>query len=631
MNGGRLLIRYKLSLGAGILLLLVALFISIYFPLKQHATLRGNLNQKSVLLAELMAYSCEAGVNFGDQAAVQQALNALRTVDDASFAFVLDRSGKVFSNYSGSVGERYLPRFQASAGSKSIESVEDDAHLVVSAPILSSGQVIGATVVGLSLKSLDKQIRNSIWASALLGLGILLTGSIAFGVLASRIVGPLKTLEQAAKKIAQGDVTASLDVRRNDEIGALADSFRELIDYFRDVAATSEAINRGDLAAQVTVRSDNDVLSKNFLALRDLMGEIRNLINEARGGHLRARGDVSRFSGVYRDIVQGINEMMDAVVLPINEAARVLQLVSERDLTERMEGEYQGDHATIKAALDGALDHLNDGLLQVAASSQEVARASESISHSSQALALGGGEQTEALREVGSKLDELIATIRLNATYAQDGDSRSGTVLKTAEKGVESVDRFSQAMERIKTSSSQTARIVKSIDEIAFQTKLLALNAAIEAAQAGDAGKGFSVVAEEVRNLAMRSAEAAKTTAVLVEEAARSAEAGVLIHQGMLADLKAIDQQVHEVSAVIAKMAAVSDQQSKSIVAIAAALQRMSDVTRRNSESSERVAANTEELHGQAAIMLELVDTFRLTGRQLRRDLSPEAQSLPVM
>jgi len=568
-----------------------------------------------------MAHSSEAGVNFGDKLAVQQALNALTAVNDVRFAFVLDRAGKIFCDYSGKAGQPYLPKLPTLVDPKSTRFFEDDSNLIVAAPILSSGGAIGTSVVGISLENLHAETSSSIWASALLGAAILLTGSLAFGAFSSRIVGPLKSLEQTAQRIAEGDTTASLNIHREDEIGALADSFQKLIEYFKGVAAASEAINRGDLSAEVAVRSDRDVLSKNFLALRELMGEVQQLINQAREGHLRARGDVQRFSGVYRDIVQGINDVLDAVVVPINEAARVLQLVSARDLRERMEGQYRGDHATIKAALDSALDHLHDGLFQVATSSEEVVRAAESINDSSQALAQGGGEQAEALREVGCKLDEMIATIKLNATYAQDGHNRSNAVLKTAEKGVQSVDRLSEAMERIKASSSETARIVKSIDEIAFQTKLLALNAAIEAAQAGDAGRGFSVVAEEVRSLAMRSADAAKTTASLVAEAARSAEAGVAIHRVMLTDLSAIDQEVHEVSSVIRQVATVSEQQSRNVDSIGAALQRMNDVTRRNAENSERVAANSAQLCTQASVMLEIVDTFQLKKEAVKRSM----------
>jgi len=244
-----------------------------------------------------------------------------------------------------------------------------------------------------------------------------------------------------------------------------------------------------------------------------------------------------------------------------------------------------------------------------------VASAAESISQTSQELAQGGSDQAEALREVGAILEQMIAAIKVSAGHAQSSHQLSTKVLGTAEKGIESMNRLSEAMDRIRTSSSQTARIVKNIDELAFQTKLLALNAAIEAAQAGDAGKGFSVVAEEVRNLAMRSAEAARTTAALVQEASGNADAGVAIHQAMLADLQAINQQVHEVGDVITRIAAISEEQSRSIGRIAAALAKMNDVTRHNSASSEQVASSSEELHQQAEIMLDLVGTFRLDAR----------------
>ncbi len=623
MNSYRLLIRQKLSLGAAALLFCVALFISIYFPLQQQATFREALQQRAVLLARLVAHGTEAGLNFGDKAAVDQVLQGLEDVGDVSFAFVTDAKGAVFSEYRGDVGKAYLGRTVSAEKTSSVRLEEDDSNLVVSIAVEASGEPIGRVILGASLLDLQRQTRRSIVISALIGLGILALGAVSFAAFASRIVGPLKLLEQTAKKLAEGDVQTTLTIRRDDEIGALADSFRQLIEYFKGVATVSEAINRGDLSAEVRIRSERDVLSKNFQSLRALMGEIANLVSQAREGDLRARGETAQFSGVYRNIVSGINEMIDAMVTPVNDAAAVLQLVSKRDLRPRMNGKYEGDYAVIKAALDQALDDLNEGLSQVAISSEQVARAAESISGTSQELAQGGSDQTEALQEVDAILEEMIDTIKVSAADARDSHRLSTKVLTTADKGIESMSKLSEAMDRIRTSSSQTARIVKNIDELAFQTKLLALNAAIEAAQAGDAGKGFSVVAEEVRSLAMRSADAARMTAALVQEASGNAEAGVAIHQAMLADLRAINQQVHEVGDVISRIAEMSEAQSRSIDRIAAALRKMSDVTRHNSASSEQVAASSEELHQQAAIMLGLVGTFRL-------DAEPSTKSAPT-
>ena len=183
-----------------------------------------------------------------------------------------------------------------------------------------------------------------------------------------------------------------------------------------------------------------------------------------------------------------------------------------------------------------------------------------------------------------------------------------------ADRGVDAMKRLSEAMERIKASSDETAKIVKTIDEIAFQTNLLALNAAVEAARAGDAGKGFAVVAEEVRNLAMRSAEAAKSTAQLIEESVTNAAGGVSLNSEVLGNLQEIQKQVVQVSEVMDEIVAAAEQQSEGVTQINVAVEQMNQVTQQTAANAEESSSASEELTSQAEELRQLVGGYVISG-----------------
>ena len=197
---------------------------------------------------------------------------------------------------------------------------------------------------------------------------------------------------------------------------------------------------------------------------------------------------------------------------------------------------------------------------------------------------------------------------RQNADNANQANATAKQAADLAGTGVESMKRMTEAIDKIKNSASETAKIIKTIDEIAFQTNLLALNAAVEAARAGEAGKGFAVVAEEVRNLARRSAEAAKNTADLIEGSQKNAEAGVTVTAEVAKNLGGIRDNAGKVATLIAEIAAASKEQSQGIDQVNTAVSEMDKIVQKNAANAEESASASEELTSQAQELSAMVD-----------------------
>jgi methyl-accepting chemotaxis protein len=445
----------------------------------------------------------------------------------------------------------------------------------------------------------------------------LIIAGVAAMAITRPIVGALARLRSAADGMAVGDLDQRIDVTSKDETGQLAAAMQQMVRAQQELAAVATAISAGDLSSTVAVRSDRDTLGKSFVQLQQTIGEMVNetgaLVGAARAGQLQTRGEAERFRGTYRDLVLGINQLLDAVVSPINEASDVLARMADRDLTARVTGQYAGDFDRIKQSINTAADTLDDALAQVYGASEQVSAAGTQIASGSQALAQGSSEQAASLEEVSSSLQEMSSSAKDTANNARAArDMANGTRERVGE-GRASMDRLSAAIEQIKRSSDETAKIVKTIDEIAFQTNLLALNAAVEAARAGDAGRGFAVVAEEVRSLAIRSAEAAKSTAALIEGATAHAEQGVASNADVLAKLVAIDGEVRKVAEIVSAIALAGEQQADGVQQINAAVSQLNAVTQQVAANAEESASASEELAGQSITMSDLVASFTIS------------------
>jgi methyl-accepting chemotaxis protein len=344
----------------------------------------------------------------------------------------------------------------------------------------------------------------------------------------------------------------------------------------------------------------------------EITQELQRLSKAAAEGQLSVRANVTGFDGNYRSILEGVNQMVDAFVRPVDEAATVLDQVARQNLTARMSGDCKGDFAKIKTALNSALQNLEETLAHVSIGAEQVTSAAGQINSGSQSLSQGASEQASSLQQVSSSLQEMTSMTRQNSANAKEARSLSEAARNSSDRGMDSMRRLSQSIDKIKASSDATAKIVKTIDEIAFQTNLLALNAAVEAARAGDAGKGFAVVAEEVRNLAMRSAAAAKNTANLIEESVKNAEGGVALNAEVLRNLDEINGQIKKVSEVMAEIAAASEQQSQGIDQVNTAVEQMNQVTQQVAANAEESASAAEELSGQASELQSMVNRFQI-------------------
>ncbi len=238
-------------------------------------------------------------------------------------------------------------------------------------------------------------------------------------------------------------------------------------------------------------------------------------------------------------------------------------------------------------------------------SAQLVASAAGQVSASSQSLAEGSSEQAASLEEIGSSIEELTSMTKLNAGHADSGKQASHDARSAAESGAEHMARMQEAMDAIARSSGEISKIIKTIDEIAFQTNILALNAAVEAARAGEAGAGFAVVAEEVRNLAQRSAVAAKETATKIEDSTRKSAQGAEISAIVAKELATIVEKAREVDRLVNEVASASREQSEGLVQINGAISQLDKVTQGNAAGAEETASAAEQLNAQSTELLQ--------------------------
>ena len=330
---------------------------------------------------------------------------------------------------------------------------------------------------------------------------------------------------------------------------------------------------------------------------------------------------IENFARVRDEIGQTISACA-AFVGRITDVGKNLQMIADGDLTAELA--LLSDKDTIGLDLRKMSENLNSIFAEIRAAADQVSIGSKQVADGAQTLAQGVTEQAASIEELSSTITEVAEKTKANAAIANRNSKLSETIKGNAEKGSRQMDEMITAVGAINEASKNISKIIKTIDDIAFQTNILALNAAVEAARAGQHGKGFAVVAEEVRNLASKSAEAARETGVMIQNSIDRAALGSQIAGETAESLREIVSGINESSKLVAEIANASEEQSLSISHINTGVDQVAQVVQQNSATAEESAAASEEMSGQSDMLQQLIAQFKLKeGSDVYRSLPP--------
>jgi methyl-accepting chemotaxis protein len=527
------------------------------------------------------------------------------------------------------------------------------------------------TVVDRQSNAASSGARSTFKASSTLMVIMLLVGIVGGLALAwffaRAIANAVGEAVRVANDVSAGKLDGKIDTSRQDEVGQLLTAMQRMQTQVQSViAAQSEMAARHD-EGQISYRMDdsafpgeygrmvrdtNALVASHLQAIGDALkimqrysigdlsldmpklpgekanltetmdatkanlsainGEIKRLAMAASSGDFSQRGDVDKYQYDFRDMIDGLNQLMETTDGNLAEVSELLQAIARGDLTARMEGDFHGVFARMRDDANATVAQLTDIVGRIQDASTSINTAAGEIASGNSDLSRRTEQQAANLEETAASMEELTSTVRQNAESARQANQLAQGAAGVASQGGEVVGKVVTTMRDIEQSSKKIADIISVIDGIAFQTNILALNAAVEAARAGEQGRGFAVVASEVRTLAQRSANAAKEIKGLIETSVdKVADGSKLVNQAG-ATMGEIVASVQRVTDIMAEISAASQEQSAGIEQVNQTITQMDETTQQNAALVEEASAAARSMEEQAQALSESVSVFKL-------------------
>jgi len=476
-------------------------------------------------------------------------------------------------------------------------------------------------------------------AIALFVLGIVIV------FVTGRITEPIKETLKMMSALGKAHLSTRIKIDSEDEIGMMGKEMNSMAESLQLYIETMYQVADGNLTVEVTTMDDKDEISpalkKIVTSLRELKEETGFLTKAATEGRLSTRGNETKFLGGYKEIISGFNSTLDAVIVPINEGSKVLSVLATGDLTSKMTGNYNGDHQIIKNSINTVAESLNNALNNVKDAVLATTSAANQIASNAEEMSSGVQTQSHQAEEIAGAIEEMTKTISETTKNIVLVAENSQSANMSAMKGTDKINEAKKGMENIISSTSETGRIISSlvnktdqigqvsmvINDIADQTNLLALNAAIEAARAGEQGRGFAVVADEVRKLAERTSKATREigdTIKMIQAEAKEADSSMNVAQHTIKSGMSLTEEViqvlfeiQEINRKVADMtnqvAAASEEQTAAAEEISKSIENINNVIHDSASSTKEIARAADDLSRLTDNLEKLVQQFKLT------------------